>query len=195
VSTHILHRRDTAANWTSVNPVLYAGELGLEEDTGKFKWGDGVTAWASLDYVATGGPSGGGGDGTTDPEIVRDTMADALQQSGAITITEDDAGETIIVGVRTASETDTGVLKLATTAATTTGTDSTSAVHPAGLKVELDKKSVKASSEIVVFHDGTPTGPTRPTGYARVRWINPVGTSYEQPSNMAAGDVWEDQPA
>lgn len=43
-------RRDTAANWTSVNPVLAAGEPGLETDTGKTKYGDGTTAWNSLSY-------------------------------------------------------------------------------------------------------------------------------------------------
>jgi hypothetical protein len=49
-------RRDTAANWTSVNPVLLAGEPGVETDTGKFKVGDGSTAWASLAYSS--GPAG-----------------------------------------------------------------------------------------------------------------------------------------
>lgn len=39
-----------------------------------------------------------------------------------------------------ASETAAGVVELATAAETTTGTDTTRAVHPAGLKVELDKK-------------------------------------------------------
>ena len=46
----ILFRRDTAANWTSANPVLSAGEIGLESDTEKIKLGDGSTAWSSLDY-------------------------------------------------------------------------------------------------------------------------------------------------
>ena len=41
-------RRDTAANWTSVNPTLAAGEQGFETDTGLFKVGDGVTTWNSL---------------------------------------------------------------------------------------------------------------------------------------------------
>jgi len=44
-------RRDTAANWTSVNPTLAQGELGVETDTNKFKVGDGSTAWTSLDYL------------------------------------------------------------------------------------------------------------------------------------------------
>jgi len=39
-----------------------------------------------------------------------------------------------------ASETVKGIVELATAAETTTGTDNTRAVHPAGLKVELDKK-------------------------------------------------------
>lgn len=43
-------RRDTAANWTSENPTLANGEVGYETDTGKFKFGDGSTAWTSLGY-------------------------------------------------------------------------------------------------------------------------------------------------
>lgn len=44
-------RRDTAANWTSNNPTLLAGELGYETDTGKWKIGTGSTAWTSLSYT------------------------------------------------------------------------------------------------------------------------------------------------
>lgn len=44
-------RRDTAANWTSVNPTLAQGEIGLETDTGFEKIGDGTTAWNSLAYL------------------------------------------------------------------------------------------------------------------------------------------------
>ena len=43
-------RRDTAANWASVNPVLAQGEMGLETDTERMKLGDGVTAYNSLNY-------------------------------------------------------------------------------------------------------------------------------------------------
>lgn len=48
--THIQQRRDQAAVWASVNPVLYDGEVGHEEDTGRWKMGDGVTAWNALPY-------------------------------------------------------------------------------------------------------------------------------------------------
>jgi len=43
-------RRDTASDWTSANPTLAQGELGLETDTSKLKAGDGTTAWTSLGY-------------------------------------------------------------------------------------------------------------------------------------------------
>ncbi|MDD3092239.1 MAG: hypothetical protein PHI12_14510 [Dehalococcoidales bacterium] len=48
----IQHHRDTAANWTLADPTLAAGEIGFETDTGKFKIGDGATAWTSLAYAA-----------------------------------------------------------------------------------------------------------------------------------------------
>ena len=53
VETKIQSRRDTAANWTTANPVLAAGELGFETNTTKFKIGDGTTAWASLNYYVS----------------------------------------------------------------------------------------------------------------------------------------------
>lgn len=51
-------RGRTAAAWTSSNEVLLDRELGLETDTRKFKFGDGATAWNSLDYASRPGPSG-----------------------------------------------------------------------------------------------------------------------------------------
>lgn len=43
-------RNDTAANWTTANPVLSQGEIGLERDTRLYKIGNGSTAWNSLAY-------------------------------------------------------------------------------------------------------------------------------------------------
>ena len=48
----IILRRDTAANWTSANPTLSGGEVGIETDTLKMKLGNGSTAWNSLSYYA-----------------------------------------------------------------------------------------------------------------------------------------------
>lgn len=59
--TRLEFRRGTAAAWTSANPVLTSGEPGYETDTGKFKIGDGATAWASLTYFTSGSmPLSGG---------------------------------------------------------------------------------------------------------------------------------------
>ena len=51
MTVRIRLRRGTASGWTSANPILAAGELGYETDTGKAKVGDGSTAWTSLSYL------------------------------------------------------------------------------------------------------------------------------------------------
>ena len=55
MATKLQQRRDTAANWTSVNPTLSEGEFGWETDTGYMKIGDGTTAWTSLAYFTPSG--------------------------------------------------------------------------------------------------------------------------------------------
>jgi hypothetical protein len=54
-------RRGTAADWVAGNPVLAAGEPGVELDTGKQKIGDGVKAWTALGYTAAKGDQGAPG--------------------------------------------------------------------------------------------------------------------------------------
>lgn len=61
MTSRLQNRRDTAANWTSNNPTLAAGEIGLETDTAKYKMGDGTTAWNSLAYAYTAGSAGATG--------------------------------------------------------------------------------------------------------------------------------------
>ena len=59
VQTQMQVRRGTASSWTSTNPTLAAGEIGLETDTGKFKIGNGSSTWTGLAYNLNGGtPSG-----------------------------------------------------------------------------------------------------------------------------------------
>ena len=43
-------RNDTAANWTTKNPLLLQGEMGVEIDTGKTKIGNGTDRWTALTY-------------------------------------------------------------------------------------------------------------------------------------------------
>jgi hypothetical protein len=44
-------RRGTEAQWAQVNPILAAGEVGLESDTNYFKFGTGSVAWNALPYA------------------------------------------------------------------------------------------------------------------------------------------------
>lgn len=55
--TKIQLRRDTASNWTTNNPTPASGEPCFETDTGKFKIGDGATAYNDLAYQGNGGSS------------------------------------------------------------------------------------------------------------------------------------------
>jgi hypothetical protein len=69
-------RRDLANTWSSVNPILAQGELGLETDSTKFKLGDGTTEWNDLSYVGIEGPAGTPGvgiaqGGTTGQALVK----------------------------------------------------------------------------------------------------------------------------
>jgi hypothetical protein len=50
IKVQMQQRRDTAAGWVSANPTLLLGELGYESDTGKWKVGNGSSAWSSLAY-------------------------------------------------------------------------------------------------------------------------------------------------
>ena len=50
-------RRGTAAQWTSANPALEFGELGVEvrpDGSTGFKMGDSTTAWNDLPYFESG---------------------------------------------------------------------------------------------------------------------------------------------
>lgn len=52
MSVQIQLRNGTASQWTSANPVLAAGEVGVETDTKKLKVGNGSTVWNSLTYIS-----------------------------------------------------------------------------------------------------------------------------------------------
>ena len=81
----------------------------------------------------------------TDPALYIKDSADAVRKIG---------------NQPAATEAVSGIVELATAAETTTGTDSTRAVHPAGLKVELDKKAPLANPALT----GVPTAPTAAAG-------------------------------
>ena len=54
-------RRGTSSEWSSANPVLAAGEMGIETNTNLFKVGNGSTAWNALAYGGLVGATGAAG--------------------------------------------------------------------------------------------------------------------------------------
>ena len=78
--TVIKLRRDTAANWTSADPTLAAGEIAFETDTNKIKVGDGSTAWSSLDYASGAGTAAEVTYDNSSAELVATNVKGALDE-------------------------------------------------------------------------------------------------------------------
>ena len=51
LNTRIQLKHGLAASWADKNPVLLAGEIGIETDTLKMKVGDGKSNWSALGYL------------------------------------------------------------------------------------------------------------------------------------------------
>lgn len=81
--TTIKFRRDTSANWTSVNPIPAQGEPCYETDTGKLKIGNGSDNYVALPYVSDGGGSSG------DLPIATATTLGGIKVGNNLSITED----------------------------------------------------------------------------------------------------------
>lgn len=81
--TTIKFRRDTSANWTSVNPIPAQGEPCYETDTGKLKIGNGSDSYTTLPYVSDGGGSSG------DLPIATATTLGGIKVGNNLSITED----------------------------------------------------------------------------------------------------------
>jgi hypothetical protein len=86
-------RRGTASEWTTANPILAAGEMGVETNTNKFKFGNGTDAWSSLSYAAS--------DSAAIGEISQDAINTALSMGSGLTKTYDDGANTITINVDT----------------------------------------------------------------------------------------------
>ncbi len=94
VNVRLKLRADTAANWTSANPTLLSGEMGLETDTNRIKIGNGSTAWSSLAYfpfVVSGGTVLGNLEiGTTGTLTFEGSVADGFETTlGVVNPTAD----------------------------------------------------------------------------------------------------------
>jgi hypothetical protein len=106
-------RRGTASQWTSVNPILAAGEMGVESDTNLFKFGNGTSTWTALAYANNSD--------VAIAEISQDAINNALSLGAGLTKTYNDGANTITIAVDSdvialKSYVDTAVSNLANTA-------------------------------------------------------------------------------
>lgn len=54
INSRIQLKYDHSSYWSDLDPLLLAGEVGIESDTNKFKIGDGITHWSELPYSGSG---------------------------------------------------------------------------------------------------------------------------------------------
>jgi hypothetical protein len=97
-------RRGTASQWTSANPTLAAGELGVESDTNLFKFGNGSSTWTALAYANNSDVAIG--------EISQDAVNTALTMGAGLTKTYNDGANTITIAVDSTVVTATGTQTL-----------------------------------------------------------------------------------
>jgi hypothetical protein len=84
-------RSGTASQWSTTNPVLAAGEMGVETDTNLFKFGNGTSTWTALSYANNSDVAIG--------EISQDAINNALSLGAGLTNSYNDGTNTIEITV------------------------------------------------------------------------------------------------
>jgi hypothetical protein len=86
-------RRGLASEWTIANPILAAGEMGVETNTNLFKFGNGSSTWTALVYANNSD--------VAIAEISQDAIDAALSMGAGLTKTYNDGSNTITITVDT----------------------------------------------------------------------------------------------
>ena len=117
--TILRQRRDTAANWTTNNPVIPDGQLCFDETNNTFRIGDGATNYGSLP-IQSGAAGADGADGTISGNLGTD-----LNMNGFSIVNPDITGSiTEETSIATdVFEPDNGTMQYRTLVANTTFTD------------------------------------------------------------------------
>lgn len=92
IKTKLVMRNDLAANWTTNNPVLLTGELGIENNTGYFKIGDGATTWNDLPYANKFEATPAAAHYEVEAQDNEDDLAALARVVGSTTLNKDDIG-------------------------------------------------------------------------------------------------------
>lgn len=113
-NTRLQVRRGSGVSWTTADPALYAGELGLNLNNKLLKVGDGSIAWSSLGYYGIPIASGSGiqfvytNDSDGNPELI--TIHNAIRAGSNISLTESNGYITIAGSSPTTLSEGTGIV-------------------------------------------------------------------------------------
>ncbi len=148
-------RRDTAANWTTNNPVLLSGELGIETDTKQIKIGDGVTTWTSLAYGGIQGPTGPSGVGNLAVQVVATTnkALSGLPTIDGVTVTN--SARILLTAQSTNTQNGLWITPSTGTGAWTRPTDFASSSNQMGTAVDVEAGTANTASRWILTGNST----------------------------------------
>ena len=120
-------RRGTSSQWTAANPVLAAGEIGLETDTLKFKIGNGSSAWSSIASYANVAPGDLSTtlDGYLEVGDLGVTVAELVEGNLFVPGTDIELTDTYTVTLTSSNATDDRTVTFPDATTTLVGTDTT----------------------------------------------------------------------
>ena len=180
-------RRDTAANWTSNNPTLAEGEIGVETDTTIFKIGDGSTAWNSLS--SSSGHTESSTDSLTNKtmdsftnhieadeihEELRNESGDAMTRGDAVFISGFSVGQVKALVTLANSSSDATMPMVAILEDATLANNATGHFIEIGSLTDMDTDSWNVGDFLYVSETGTTTNTltnTKPIGTALVQRV------------------------
>ena len=200
-------RRGTSSEWTSANPVLALGEVGLETNTRLFKIGDGTTAWNSLSYGGLQGVQGTNGTGGQGIQGIQGQSIQGIQgiqgvQGQSIQGIQGVQGQSIqgIQGVQGQSvqgiQGTTGMFSSVSSSTTTSSLSWNSSLYDyyeltsqsGNLTINIDSASSPTNGKRIIFRIRTPsTGGTFTMTQTGTNKFRLVGTSI--PNSLTAGNV------
>lgn len=214
--TTIQHRRGTATQWASANPVLESGEIGIETDTNTFRIGNGTDPYLSLErfitevdmnevinaVLASGGGGGGGGGGTapdattTIKGLIQIADLSAMSDGTSSVLAATPAGvrqerlalkAEILGGAGAAYDTLQELYSLIGAAEETAAIDAL--ITTVGNKADKPPAGVTIVMQFVYTNPAV-ARPSVPT-YVNLNWVGPAGAGGAAPTNMATGDTWD----
>ena len=157
-------RRDTASNWTSVNPVLADGEIGLERDTSQFKIGNGTAPWSSLPYGGIQGPAASYGN-------IIGTLADQTDLQAALDAKSPLANPVFTGNVTLGGSLTETVLTLSTTFEALNPLDGTLQLHVLNGNTTYTDALLNGQAMTLMIDDGAGYTVTWPV----LKWVNGGG--------------------